>query len=89
MAPKGGTVASKIDFSRFRENGISIPEFFGMASYPVGISFSMPNLVALRSAVWPAGPEQTNKQTNKPGGEADLCLSGNGWHGGEAVKQAA
>ena len=32
MAPKAGTVASKIDFSRFRENGKLIPEFFSIES---------------------------------------------------------
>ena len=75
MAPKVGTVVSKIEFSRFRENRDSNLEFSGMLSYPFTRSLSVPSFIALRSAVWPVGRGQTNTHPNKPGGAEDLsCL---------------
>ena len=62
MAPKVGTVATKIDFSRFRENGISNREFEKWS--PSHSPGDLSRQVSFRSAQ-PFGLQTGNRQTDR------------------------
>ena len=81
MAPKVGTVASKIDFSRFPGKRDIESGILSGRHKPSTRRLHLPSFILIRSAVWPAGSAQTHKQTSQVAPRTSASSTESGSHG--------